>query len=57
MTETLIYPDGDGPRSEIVQWFDDPAWSVASVPTPLAFGFGLLLGACAALLAVRLLDD
>ena len=40
----------DGPRSEIVQWFDDPVWTVQSVPTPIAFGFGLVLGAAAAVL-------
>ena len=56
MTEPFDLSD-DGPRSEIVQWFDDPVWRVRSVPTPVAFGFGLLLGACAALLAIQLFDD
>ncbi len=47
----------DATRSEIVTWFDDPVWKVSTVPTPIALGFGLLLGAAAALIAVRLLGD
>ena len=47
----------DGPRSEIVQWFDDPVWKVQSVPTPIAFGFGLILGAAALALALKIMDD
>jgi uncharacterized protein involved in exopolysaccharide biosynthesis len=47
----------DLPRSEIVQWFNAPTWRNRAVPTPVAFGLGLLLGACAALFAAHLLDD
>lgn len=47
----------DGPRSEIVQWFDDPVWKVQSVPTPIAFGFGLILGAAALALALKIMED
>jgi hypothetical protein len=56
MSDTPYYLD-DAPRTEIVQWFDDPVWRVSSVPTPVAFGLGLLLGAGAVLLAMQLLDD
>jgi hypothetical protein len=47
----------DGPRSEIVQWFDNPVWTVQSVPTPIAFGAGLLLGAAATLFALWVWED
>ena len=47
----------DGPRSEIVQWFDEPVWRVQTLPTPVAFGAGLLLGLLAGVLAVRAWED
>jgi hypothetical protein len=56
MSDLSDYVD-DGPRSEIVQWFDDPVWRVQTVPTPVAFAAGLLLGAAAVLLALQAWKD
>ena len=56
MSELSDFVD-DGPRSEIVQWFDEPVWRIQSTPTPIAFGAGLLVGLAAAALAYWLWED
>ena len=51
------YLDEEDPTIELVHWYDDSPWRVQFVPTAVAFTAGVAVGALAAVLTLRFLDD